>query len=184
MPDGSGDGRNQAAYKGHFAYCRTRQAIGEMSALDFRSAYCMANQAIALMPAHLRGKCTRSHSSDPAAVNSICTLHVHKYIPKIIAVHSHAFLTFGFQKGDFAGFLFQYILARANFGNGAKSRETNIRNGFSIVESLGIHCFRAFRWKKFLAQKYQGGVAAPWYSGKFVFMEKRENSGFLCFRLC
>ena len=80
--------------------------------------------------------------SDPAAVNSICTLHAPKYIPKIIAAPSHAFLTFGFQKGDFAGFL--QLLARANFGNGAKSRETTIRNGFRIVENIGIHCFRPF----------------------------------------
>jgi len=43
--------------------------------------------------------------SDPAAVNSICTLHAPKYIPKVIGAYIHAFLTFGFQKGDFAGFL-------------------------------------------------------------------------------
>ena len=113
-----------------------------MSALDFRSAYCLSSQAIALMPAHLQGKCTWSPPSDPAAVNSICTLRAPKYIPKSIAAYGHAFLTFGFQKGDFARFL--QLLARANFGNGAKSREINIRNGFSIVECLGIHCFRAF----------------------------------------
>ena len=43
--------------------------------------------------------------SDPAAINSICTLHAPKYIHKVIGAYIHAFLTFGFQKGDFAGFL-------------------------------------------------------------------------------
>ena len=80
--------------------------------------------------------------SDLAVVNSICILHAPKYIAKVIGAYIHAFLTFGFQKGDFAGFL--QLLARASFGSGAKSRESNIGNGFSIVESLGIHCFRAF----------------------------------------
>ena len=120
--------------------------------------------------------------SDPAAVNSICSLHAPKYNPTVIGAYIHAFLTFGFQKGDFAEFL--QLLARTNFGNGAKSRETNIRNGFSIVESLGIHCFRAFPWKKILAQKYQGGCCCPMVRWKNFFMEKRENCGFLGFRLC
>src|SRR6185437_6372182 len=54
---------------------------------------------------NLQGKCTRSPPSYPAAVNSICSLHAPKNIPKIIGAYIHAFLTFGFQKGDFAGFL-------------------------------------------------------------------------------
>ena len=45
-------------------------------------------------------------------------------------------------KADFAGFL--YLLPSANSGNGAKSREMNVRNGFSIGECLGIHCFGGF----------------------------------------
>src|SRR6185437_9861471 len=99
------------------------------------------------MSGFLRRNRTTSPPSDPAAVNSICTLHAPKYIPKIIAADGHAFLTFGVQKGHFAGLRHYWLWA--NFGNGAKLRETNIRNGFSIVESLGIHCFRAFPWKKF-----------------------------------
>ena len=43
--------------------------------------------------------------SNPAAVNSICTLHAPKYIPKVIGAYIHAFLTFGFQKCHFAEFL-------------------------------------------------------------------------------
>ena len=53
----------------------------------------------------LRGKGAKLPPSNPAAVNSICTLHAPKHIPKIIAAHGHAFLTFGFQNGDFAEFL-------------------------------------------------------------------------------
>src|SRR5207237_7628244 len=112
---------------------------------------------------------------------SICTLHAPKYIPKIIAAHGHAFLTFGFQKGDFAGFL--QLLAKANLGNGAKSRETNVRNGFSILENVGIYCFRAFPWKKFSTVPWGGNTLLDIFWPKIFFMEKRENSGFLGIRV-
>ena len=56
--------------------------------------------------------------SDPAAINSICTYHAPKYIPKVIA--GHAFLSFGSQKGDPTRFL--QLLARANFGAKLKIR--------------------------------------------------------------
>ena len=96
-----------------------------------------------------------------------------------------------FQKGHLAGLRHYWLWA--NFGNGAKSRESNVRNGFSILENVGIYYFRAFPWKKFSTVPWGGNHPPfdilgqqffPWKSAKtvdsyvFEYAESVSDIGF------
>ena len=71
------------------------------------------------------------------------------------------------------------------FENGSKSRETNVRNESSMLEKIGMDCFRAVPCEKMCGSKYHGpGAGAPGTLEKFFRMEQHENSPSLCFRAC